>query len=214
LYLPSPLLFSPLILLTNNSSVTHLQKALDKPNGLSYDDLIETTRILIVGGAETTATLLTGLIFYLLNPSPTSTSPSPLTKLTTLLRQTFPSPSQITPSTLHSPPLLYLTACINEGLRLFPPLPGNLRRIVPKDGKVISGRWVPGGTLVAVDILAANLSRENFALPDNFCPERWLGEERKGNLFEGGRGEVVKPVSSSLSILGWKGSEEMLMMLE
>ena len=124
------------------------------------------------------------------------------------------SPSQITPSTLHSPPLLYLTACINEGLRLFPPLPGNLRRIVPKDGKVISGRWVPGGTLVAVDILAANLSRENFALPDNFCPERWLGEERKGNLFEGDRGEVVKPVSSSLSILGWKGSEEMLMMLE
>ena len=102
MYLPSPLLFSPLILLTNNSSVTHLQKALDKPNGLSYDDLIETTRILIVGGAETTATLLTGLIFYLLNPSPTSTSPSPLTKLTTLLRQTFPSPSQITSSTLHS----------------------------------------------------------------------------------------------------------------
>ncbi len=66
---------------------------------------------------------------------------------------------------------------------------------------------------MAVDILAVNLSCENVALPDSFCPERWLGEEKEESLFEGDRGQVVKPVSYSLSILGWKGSEEMLMML-
>ncbi|KAE9370075.1 cytochrome P450 [Stipitochalara longipes BDJ] len=204
LYLPFPFRppLSPLLLLTSNCSITHLQKTLKKPTGLSYDELVETTRTLIVGGAETTSTLLTGLIYHLLSPHPTLADPSyrfstrPLETLTLTLRQAFKSTSEITSSAIQTEKLLYLKACVNEGLRLFPPLPGNLRRIVPEEGKMIAGNWVPGGMLVAVDILSANLSRENFTLPDGFCPERWFREHREqGKLFEGDRWEVVKPFS-------------------
>ncbi len=40
--------------------------------------------------------------------------------------------------------LPYLEACINEALRMFPPVPGNLNRVVPSEGALIDGKWVAG----------------------------------------------------------------------
>jgi cytochrome P450 len=48
----------------------------------------------------------------------------------------------------------YLLAVINEALRLFPPVPGNLRRMTPQEGWWITGLWVPGNVVVAVDVCA------------------------------------------------------------
>jgi cytochrome P450 len=148
--------------------------------------------MLIVGGAETTATLLTGLLYYLLS------SQSPLTKkpylftLTAAIRKQLSSPSEITLPSLETKDLAYLSASINEGLRLFPPIPGNLRRIVPKGGKLISSNWVPAGTLVAVNVLSANTYSGNFLYPHEFRPERWF-KDAKG--FESDNLGAVKPVS-------------------
>jgi cytochrome P450 len=41
--------------------------------------------------------------------------------------------------------LEYLTAVVNEGLRLGPPSAVTVPRIVPAPGEEICGRWVPGG---------------------------------------------------------------------
>ncbi|PMD59449.1 cytochrome P450 [Hyaloscypha bicolor E] len=171
---------------------THLLRKLNDPHGISYLELVETSRMLIVGGAETTATLLTGLLYYLLS------SQSPLTKkpylftLTAAIRKQLSSPSEITLPSLETKDLAYLSASINEGLRLFPPIPGNLRRIVPKGGKLISGNWVPAGTLVAVNVLSANTYSGNFLYPHEFRPERWF-KDAKG--FEGDNLGAVKPFS-------------------
>jgi len=40
--------------------------------------------------------------------------------------------------------LPFLNACIEKALRIFPPAPIGLPRIVPKDGATIDGYWVPG----------------------------------------------------------------------
>src|SRR4051812_25859628 len=41
--------------------------------------------------------------------------------------------------------LAYMLACLNEGLRIYPPIPGYLPRRVPSGGAMISGSWVPEG---------------------------------------------------------------------
>jgi cytochrome P450 len=133
---------------------------------MSYPELIETARVLVVGGTETTASLLSGMTYYMLS------NPFTLYTLTNEIRSTFANPSSITMATVL--PLPYLNAAINEALRLFPPLPGNLRRITPPAGSYISNKFVPGNMLVAVDVFAATHSATNFAFPDAFCPERWL----------------------------------------
>jgi hypothetical protein len=48
----------------------------------------------------------------------------------------------------------YLLAVINKGLRLSPPVPGNLRRVTPREGPWITRWWIPGNVDVAVDIYA------------------------------------------------------------
>jgi cytochrome P450 len=150
--------------------------------------------MLIVGGAETTATLLTGLLYYLLSSKSPLTTKTYIFTLTAAIREQLSSPSEITLPSLEANDLAYLSASINEGLRLFPPIPGNLRRIVPKGGRLISGNWVPAGTLVAVDIMSANMYSGNFRYPDEFRPERWF-MDTKG--FEGDKLGAVKPVSPS-----------------
>ncbi|KAK0106905.1 hypothetical protein ONS95_003622 [Cadophora gregata] len=71
----------------------------------------------------------------------------------------------------------YLFAAINEALRLFAPLPGSLRRITPPEGCIVSGIYIPGNTVVAVNSYAASHSTSNFHEPERFIPERWLSAE-------------------------------------
>jgi cytochrome P450 len=70
--------------------------------------------------------------------------------------------------------LSYLNATVNETLRLHHPTPGNLPRIVPKSGMVIDGAFVPGDTVVGVSLHNIHTRHENFYLPLEFHPERFL----------------------------------------
>lgn len=54
-------------------------------------------------------------------------------------------------------------------------------RIVSPDGAIIAGQWVPGGTSVALQQYAACRSNLNFHRPDEFLPQRWLGEVEFAN---------------------------------
>lgn len=91
--------------------------------------------ILIIGGSETTATLLSGVTYYLL------CNPSTLAKLTTEIRNAFQREDEITITSVGQLP--YLLACLDEGLRVYPPVPIGLPRVVPKGGATIAGRFVP-----------------------------------------------------------------------
>jgi len=72
--------------------------------------------------------------------------------------------------------LPYLTASINEALRLCSPAGGSQQRVVPPGGATIDGHYVPAGITVAVSQWAAGHSALNFCEADKFRPERWLSE--------------------------------------
>lgn len=159
-----------------------MQRSLNE--SLTYSELLETCRVIMVGGSETTATLLSGIIYYLLQ------TPHALLKLTAEVRSAFQDTSEISIYSVQK--LEYQMAVINEALRLFPPLPGNLRRTTPPEGCIISDLFVPGNVIVGVDIYAANYSVDNFALPKHFRPERWLTDVPRE--FLGDNRKVSQPV--------------------
>lgn len=72
----------------------------------------------------------------------------------------------------------YLRACIDESLRMSPPVPGTLwREAVPGDQDkplVIDGQIIPAGTQIGVSIYSLHHNKEYFPDPFKFQPERWL----------------------------------------
>lgn len=83
-----------------------------KPGAVSEREYIANALSLIGPGSETTATLLTGAVYYLLK------NPATLQKLTDEIRGSFSSPEDITFIKLGN--LKYLAAVLDESLRLYP----------------------------------------------------------------------------------------------
>lgn len=52
--------------------------------------------------------------------------------------------------------LRYLQACIDESLRLFPPVPSGLQRQTPPQGLQIGEVWIPGDTIVMTPTYTLN----------------------------------------------------------
>ncbi|KAL9107432.1 MAG: hypothetical protein Q9187_008427, partial [Circinaria calcarea] len=85
-----------------------------------------TFNILLIAGSETTATVLSGITNYLVQ------NRSVLAVLVNEVRRSFSSDAAINFDTVQKLP--YLNAVIEEGLRLCPPVPAGLPRIVPAGG--------------------------------------------------------------------------------
>lgn len=77
--------------------------------------------------------------------------------------------------------LPYLNAVLEEGLRIYPPSAFNQARVVPAQGATICGKVVPSGTAVGVATWAASRSTLNWERPDEFLPERWIGDGFPGD---------------------------------
>ncbi|KAF4627434.1 hypothetical protein G7Y89_g10724 [Cudoniella acicularis] len=146
--------------------MTGVLKHNDKETGITVEEIIPTFAILIVAGSETISTLLSAVTFYLLK------YPSAMKKLITEIRTTFKTEEEINQISVNS--LKYMLAVLDEALRLLPPTPRGGPRVVPGDGEVVDGVWIPGGTIVTVATYSANRQPSNWADPDEFVPERWL----------------------------------------
>ncbi|KAL4993171.1 cytochrome P450 [Aspergillus recurvatus] len=137
---------------------------------LTVEEMYTNSQIFMIAGTETTATLLAGLTYYLL------TNPDKLAILRNEISTAFPAgDGEMTISRLAALP--YLNACIEEGLRVYPPVPVGLPRLVPAEGKMINGELVPGKTAVSVAQWATYRNPQYFKNPDQFVPERWTGSE-------------------------------------
>ncbi|MCJ1314168.1 hypothetical protein MMC25_007848 [Agyrium rufum] len=78
--------------------------------------------------------------------------------------------------------LVYLQACIKEALRLIPPAFAPLPKLVPPEGDMIHGLFVPGGTRVGTCIYSIVQDKSIFGDDaETFRPERWL-EAHEGDL--------------------------------
>ena len=94
--------------------------------------------VIMMAGAGTTVTFLSGVMYYLGHDS------KALSRMQDELRSTFPSTEAIDSNALLS--CEYLNAVIEEGLRIYPPAgAAHLSRIVPKGGCEISGSFIPEG---------------------------------------------------------------------
>ncbi|PGH17922.1 hypothetical protein AJ79_00821 [Helicocarpus griseus UAMH5409] len=156
--------------------------------GLHLEEVHSNAPILVFGGSETSATQLRTLTFLLFK------NPHKMEKLVSEIRAAYTSSDQITYDSLLEQK--YLNACIEEGLRYYPPCTNALPRIVPKGGTAICGEFIPGGTNVSVATYALLRSPNYFHQPDSFCPERWLSESEGGsNVFEKDEKAIVLPFS-------------------
>jgi cytochrome P450 len=68
----------------------------------------------------------------------------------------------------------YLRACIEESLRLSPPLPGILPREVQDGGIEVDGRFIPAGIDIGVPSYAVMRNAAYYPDPTAFKPLRWI----------------------------------------
>ncbi|PIL29373.1 cytochrome P450 [Ganoderma sinense ZZ0214-1] len=136
----------------------------------------------VIAGADTTAGALTALIYFVLSDATT------YHKLRNEVDTVYPAGSDATDATLHDR-LVWMDACINETLRLQPPVPTNGPRQVSYDGHgvIIAGRYVPPGTQVYVPPYAIHRDARYFSpSPECFLPSRWLPHTPEPEHPDGG----------------------------
>ncbi|KAI4666450.1 uncharacterized protein J4E79_002488 [Alternaria viburni] len=168
--------------------IWYILKQREKKNEVSDDEVIMNAALFIVAGSETTATELCGLTNYLLR------NPVIFQKLKDELRSAVKTEEDINMDVLGSLP--YMNACIEEGLRIFPPVPVGLLRTVPKGGSLIDGHAVPENTSVCVSSWGASHSAANFAQPDTFIPERFLDTPEFKAQFASDAKKAAQPFST------------------
>lgn len=138
--------------------------------GLSIHELHADSGLLIHAGSDTTAITLSAALFYLLH------NPSVLSRLTGLIRSTFPRIESI-----RSGPELtscnYLRACIDETMRMATPVPSHLPREVMAGGIEIDGHYFPAGTVVGVAPWTIHHNAQYYPDPFTFNPDRWIVTE-------------------------------------
>lgn len=90
-------------------------------DGLSVEELEGNANILIIAGSETTATLLSGVTYWLLR------TPDVMKKVTDEVRAVMLSEAEITSNNVAAR-LPYMMACLEEALRMYPPVPTGFQR--------------------------------------------------------------------------------------
>lgn len=147
----------------------HLLNAKDPEtgNGFSMDELWGESNLLIIAGSDTTSTAMAATFFYLAHNTTT------LKKLCQEIRETFSNVEEI----VSGPKLsgcAYLRACIDESMRMTPPVAGALPRQVLPGGIDVDGRHIPAGVDVGVPHYAIHHNADYFPRPFDYVPERWL----------------------------------------
>lgn len=136
---------------------------------------------------EATATALQGATYHLLR------KPHCLERLQKEVRNAFMSISDIDRNSSAS--LSYLTAVIEEALRIYPPVPIGLPRVSP--GATVDGSYVPAGAIVHTPLWTLCHSPQFWHEPYDFHPERWLASDdpEYNNAFAGDDKNASKPFS-------------------
>jgi cytochrome P450 len=103
--------------------------------GMAHEEILANARTLIGAGSHTTASALAGLTFYLIK------CPEVYGRLAEEIRSTFSSEDDI--SMKSTAALLFLHACLEEALRIYPPLAETPPRVSP--GAFVNGQYIPKG---------------------------------------------------------------------
>lgn len=106
-----------------------------KEREMSRAEIEATSSLLILGGSDTTATLLSGTVYYLLQ------NPEVKEKLVAEIRDRFVDEAEISLTTVNKLP--YLLATLEETMRMYPPVALGSPRVTGNEGVVLGGYHVP-----------------------------------------------------------------------
>ncbi|KXJ89102.1 cytochrome P450 [Microdochium bolleyi] len=177
-------LVNPLIKLQNKAKTERLKDpsatAIDDKAAL--DDMLTNAQTIIGAGGDTTATTLAAVTSLLID------NPPALERVQKEVRGSFATEADITATDV-SRKLPYMRACIDEALRLFPTTGAPSMR---KTDQVtnICGTAVPKDTIVGIWTWGLFRTPKFWTAPEEFHPERWLGEEAR---FKDDPLELCKP---------------------
>nr|XP_023892161.1 7-ethoxycoumarin O-deethylase-like [Quercus suber]POE61174.1 flavonoid 3'-monooxygenase [Quercus suber] len=133
---------------------------------------------IVVGGAETTSTMVEWVMAELMH------HPQVMRKVHEELAKSVGLDILVEES--HLPKLHYLDAVIKETFRLHPPLPFLVPRC-PSQSSTIGGYYIPKGTMVWLNVWAIHRDPKIWKNPLEFQPERFLNDssnlDYSGNNF-------------------------------
>ncbi|KAF2680559.1 benzoate 4-monooxygenase cytochrome-like protein P450 [Lentithecium fluviatile CBS 122367] len=160
--------------------------------GFSTDQLVSEAGLLTIAGSDTTVTATTAIFFYLTH------YPSCRSRLEKEIRSAFTSVEDIR----IGPKLAscyYLLACIEETLRINPPVGSTLMREVLPGGLSVDGEWFPPGTDVGVPHYALHHDEHYFPDPFTFKPQRWLAKGSSNTIDIGFNQETTDDAQDKVS---------------
>ncbi|KAJ7172021.1 cytochrome P450 [Mycena filopes] len=152
----------------------------------SFAEVVADGVLSIIAGSDTTAIALSSFVWFILS------NPDAYRRVQAEVDAVYADGESMLDVSRHGD-LRFLTACLNETLRLQPPVPTNGTRQVPKGGgKLIADRYrvchrvgvgltndasrfIPEDTQIYIPPYALQRSPSNFfPAPDKFDPDRWL----------------------------------------
>lgn len=134
---------------------------------MGQDQLGADSTTLVIAGSDTTSTAMSAVFFYLAH------NRSAYNNAVKEVRSTFDSKDEIKISPkLNS--CVYLRACIEEAMRITPPIGGSLFREAGPGGVSVDGHYFPAGTDVGTSIYSIHHKPEYYPRPHKFEPERWI----------------------------------------
>ncbi|KAF7541770.1 hypothetical protein G7054_g255 [Neopestalotiopsis clavispora] len=176
------------------------------PASLSVDEIVAITTTNVIAGSDTTAVSLASVLYHL------AKYPESRNKLEQEIQSAVTEGRASNPITYaEAVKLPYLSAVINEAMRIHPATGFILERRVPRNGITLHGVHLPEGTIVGVNAWALHYNKDVFGHDVHaFRPERWLSgsedatKEMKRNQFAFGAGPR-SCIGKNISILEmWK----------
>lgn len=135
---------------------------------LKFKEVVADVLIMTVGGSDTTNSALVHSMYRLAKHQDVQET------IYEELGRCWEPGTQLELCTLSN--LNYLSAFINEVLRLHPPAASGLPRVVPHGGLTIHGTFIPEGTNLITPTYALQRDERYFEAGEKFLPERWLGQ--------------------------------------
>jgi cytochrome P450 len=143
----------------------------DTGEGMSVKQLIDEIKVLFIAGHETTANALT-FTLHLLGRNPEVQQK--------ILEEMIEIESQTENVVDKLQKMTYTNAVLNEAMRLYPPAWITDRQNIEDD--CIGSLKLKKGTLIGVSFYELHRNPKYWEKPEEFIPERFLGEQRKHSM--------------------------------
>ncbi|KAJ6502030.1 cytochrome P450 [Mycena sanguinolenta] len=144
----------------------------------TFQEVVADGVLSIIAGSDTTSIAVSCFVWFILR------NPEIYRRVQAEVDAVYPDGESLLDALKHDE-LRFLTACLNETMRLHPPVPTNGTRQVPGGGgRLIAGRFIPEDTHIYIPPYSLHRSRENFyPSPETFDPDRWLRQQSTGEVL-------------------------------